>query len=222
MMFIPPYAPRAVSGDVVTPTPGTEDNETEITVRASAQWYLPVGNPVPAAWGEPAGNQWPRLTIGVNGTYYGAPQYVTAKYWADPREWVDLVFIVPVARASIHSVQLKYDNDWGAPGPYTGAVGTDRNVAVDFIRIDSNGTPLQLYYSSAVYVQTGAGTASEAAAKDVSYVNGYYDWRNIHGDLGNEAPTDTPWVQQANNKTTWRGGELKRVGITARRLTTIR
>jgi hypothetical protein len=215
--MIPPFPLRSAARSGDSPeTPGPDAGAgIVIRVRASSQPYYAASNPVPASYAEPAGNQWARLRIGINGTKVGSPLFADGDYYATPPAYVDLDFATDTQRGLIQSVQVHFDNDWGSP-TWTGAPYTDRNAVLDTIIIDIDGTPVTLNATDAVYVRVSPTGNTEVAATNVGAIAGYWDFRNLGSILGNGTVSGTSVLTRSGNNFLWRGGTTKLWGANFR------
>lgn len=209
-----PYTSRAVSGGGSAP-PVDPDTGTGLTVvvRASSQPYYDAANPVPTSYGEPSGNRWAQLQLGINGVKVGSPLLVTADNYE--AETIDLVFTSDVQIGLVQTVQIHYLNDWGAP-VYTGAAYTDRNAVVEYVKLDPDGLAVTLNATDATYVRVASTGNTELPATTIGAVAGYWDFRQAGDVLGSDVPTDVAVLTRSGTTIKWKGGTTKLWGTNFR------
>lgn len=215
--MLPPFSLSSKSVSGASPeTPGGDTGDgIVIRVRASSQPYYAASNPVPSSYAEPAGNQWARLRIGINGTKVGTPLFADADYYAVPPAYTDLNFATDTQRGLIQSVQVHFDNDWGAP-TWTGTPYTDRNAVLDTIIIDVDGTPVTLNATDAVYVRVSPTGNTEVPGTPVGAIAGYWDFRNLGSILGNGEVSGDSVLTRSGANILWRNGITKLWGANFR------
>lgn len=155
--------------------------ETVIRAHAQSEPYYKAGNPVPASYAEPAGNQWARISLAVNGTVLGAAAYITADAATAPNTYQQVEWTVPVAKTAIETLSVVYDNDWGDP-TWTGQPGTDRNAILRDLIVDP-ASPTTLLPSEGEFIRAVGATLTPAATK--AFENGRWHWPSAGDRLGN-------------------------------------